>query len=110
MLPQMCTILMHFFIYTCTVSQITGCWLSELIDVIVAQALLDFDGGGMESTASFVPSAADIAGHNTIPDPWMRPGQPQRGVGATVVHRDAPLRHLQTFTLVEKTVPPSNRR
>lgn len=101
----MCTILMHFIIYTCTVSQITGCWLSELIDVIV-----DFDGGGTESTASFVPMAADIAGHNTIPYPWMRPGQPQRGVCATFVHRDAPLRHLQTFTLVEKTVPPSNRR
>lgn len=86
----MCTILMHFFY------------------VIVARALLDFDGGGTETTV--VPMAADIAGDNTIPDPWMRPGQPQRGVGATFVHRDASLRHMQTFTLVEKTVPPSNRR
>lgn len=90
---------------TCTVSRITGGRLSELVDIIVALTLLDLDGGGAESAAFLLPVAADFAGDDAVPPPRVRPSQPQRRVGAAFVHRDAPLRHLQTLSFVEETIP-----
>lgn len=90
---------------TCTVSQITRCGRSELVDVVVAATLLDLDRGGPESAAFLLPVAANPAGDDALPSLRMRPCQPQRGVGAAFVHRDTPLRHLKTLTFVEEAVP-----
>lgn len=91
---------------TCTVGQIAGCGRRQLVDVIVAEAFLHLDRGGAESAAPLLPMAANLAGDDAVPSLRMRPGQPQRRVRATLVHRDAPLWHLDAFTLVEEAVPP----
>lgn len=96
MKPQICT---------CTVGQIAGGGRSQLVDVIVAEALLHLDGGGAESAALLLPVATDTAGDDAVASLWMRPGQPQRRVCAALVHRDAPLRHLDAFTVVKEAVP-----
>lgn len=92
---------------TCTVGQVTCRRFGKLVDVIIALALLHFDGCGLESAAVLVPVAADLAGDDPIPPLRVRPGQPHGGVGATLVHGHTPLGHLQTVALVEQAVPAS---
>ena len=69
------------------------------------EALLDLDVGGFEGAAVLLPVAADLAGDDARPPLGVRPCQPQGGVGAALVHRDAPLGHLDALTLVEEAVP-----
>ena len=90
---------------TCTVSQVTRRWRRELVDEVVAAALLDLDGVGSEGAAFLLPVAAHTAGDDALPSLRVRPRQPQRGVGATLVDGDAPLRHLNTLPIVEEAVP-----
>lgn len=90
---------------TCTVGQVASRRWGELVDVIVAQALLHLDGGGPESAALLLPVAANIAGDDAVASLRMRPSQPQRRVCAALVGRDASLGHLNAFTVVEEAVP-----
>lgn len=95
---------------TCTVSQITRRRLGELVDVEVAATLLDLDGVGSESAALFLPVATHRAGDDAVSSPRVMPCQPQRGLGATFVDRDTPLRHLKTLTLIVESVPAFGRK
>lgn len=49
--------------------------------------------------------AADVPGDDAVASLRVRPGQPQRRVRAALVGRDAPLGHLDAFTVVEEAVP-----
>lgn len=92
-------------LFTCTVSQVTRRRLGELVDVVVASALLDLDGRGPEGAAVLLPVSAHSAGDDALPPLRVPPRQPQRGVGAAFVHGDTPLGHLETLTLVIEAVP-----
>lgn len=100
---------MKLLLRTCAVGQIAGRGRSQLVDVIVAEALLHLDGGGAESAAALLPVATNIAGDDALASLWVRPGQPQRRVRAALVCRDAPLRHLDALTVVEEAVPTFRR-
>lgn len=90
---------------TCTVGQVAGRGLGELVDVVVAATLLHPDGGGAEGTAPLLPVAAHIAFDDAFPSLRVSSCQPQRRVGAAFVHGDTPLGHLQALALVVQAVP-----
>lgn len=90
---------------TCAVGQVAGGGRGQPVDVVVAQALLHLDGGGAEGAAMLLPVAADLPGDDAVASLRMGPGQPQRRVRAALVGRDAPLGHLDAFTVVEEAVP-----
>lgn len=94
---------------TCTVGQVTGRGLGELVDVEVAAALLHPDRCGAESTAPLLPVATHIAFDDAVPPPRVFPRQPQWRVGAAFVHGDTALRHLQALALVVHPVPALGR-
>lgn len=90
---------------TCTVGQVAGRGLGELVDVVVAATLLHLDGGGAEGAALLLPVATHIAFDDAVPPPRVSPCQPQWRVGAAFVHGDTPLGHLQALALVVHAVP-----